>query len=450
MDILFLSTELAPFERFGGLADVTLALAKTLRQLGHRVVVALPKSKGFTESGLLLARKLTPLKVETSRGETEIVVHDGRLSSMVEIVLLENDAFREPMTPAENDWSKYELFGRAVAELLKERAFDIVHVHDAPGSLVAPYVKAVAEGAARPKFVLTVHHHNSPDLTWNAKDHGLEGTSSWLSSVAPAYDAITAVGPTFAESITTAKVTGILNGIDYATWNPATDSLIASRYDAENNTAKGVCRGALLKEVGMAVGSTEPLVLSLGRISTAKGSDLLAASLPTLLKQSDARWVIGGSGDASIIASFQAVASASEGRVVFIENPSDDQVHHLFAGSDYFVMPSRTEPCGLTQQYAQRYGTVPVVRHVGGLRDCVTNCDADLRTGTGFSFEEDEAFVPAVLRALGHYGSTAFTTLVQRMMRLERSWDRPSRRYERIYKGLLPSVGSVEQIAQAR
>jgi starch synthase len=234
------------------------------------------------------------------------------------------------------------------------------------------------------------------------------------------------------------SLVGILNGVDYAVWNPATDPTIASRYDAEDLANRPRCRGALQKEVGLPIDAQVPIVACVGRMVEQKGTDVVIATLPKLLRGTEAQVIVAGDGDASLVAAMQGAAAQSHGRVVFAHAASEALVHRIFAGADFALVPSRFEPCGLVQMYAQRYGALPVARATGGLVDTVVDCDAKLETGTGFLFEEMtvDALLGAVERAIAARSLPRWTSLVRRVMRLDRGWDRPARRYEQLYRSL--------------
>jgi starch synthase len=229
---------------------------------------------------------------------------------------------------------------------------------------------------------------------------------------------------------------GIVNGVDYAVWNPATDPAIAARFDAEDRRARSRCKGALLAELELPVDIDAPVVGFVGRLAPQKGVDLLATSIPRLLRSSDARFILVGKGDPDLVTSLESLADKKPDRVRFVQNAPESLVHRVFAGVDVVAVPSRFEPCGLVQMYAQRYGALPVVRRTGGLADTVIDCDAQCETGTGFSFDEptDEALSAAILRAIAAMSTPAWPGLVRRVMKLDRSWERPARRLEQVYQ----------------
>ena len=475
MEILFVTTELAPYVKVGGLADVSAALPKTLKSLGHRVTVVLPRYPAFEEAGLLMARRLTPLRLTLGEQTHEVTVYDGRLSSQVELALLDAPGlFDRAGVYGENgeDYPdnalRFAVLSRAAAELARQRAgdgapFDVVHANDWPTALVAKYMKDL--GVKTPS-VLTIHNvaHQGvfpkealPTLGLSWEDFtvgGIEfyGSVNLLKQGIISANTVTTVSPTYAREIQTPehgqrldgvlrakeKVLGIVNGVDYGVWNPATDSHIAARFDAEDASNKARCRGALRKELGFPLEPDVPIVASVGRIVPQKGSDLVAEVVPRLVRGSDAQMVIAGTGDESIMAKLTTAAQKSHGNAVYVGNASEPLVHRIFAGADIVLVPSRFEPCGLVQLYAQRYGALPVARATGGLVDTIVDCDAKLETGTGFLFDEPttDALYAAVQRAISAYTSPRWGALRRRVMRLDRGWERAARQYEQAYKAL--------------
>ncbi len=483
MDILFAATELAPFVKVGGLADVTAGLSKALRQLGHKVTLAMPRFPGLQQGGLLMARRLTPLTFELGGTSYDVTVYDGRLGSGVEILLLDVPGLYDRSGVYDQDGVAYAdnalrfaVFSRAVVELVRQREaagapFDVVHAHDWPAALVPVYRRALAKVATTPPAssrttpcVLTVHnlaHQGLCDravlptigLGWDVfHPEYLEfyGKVNPLKGGIVAADKLTTVSVTYSQEIQAvvggcglegvvknrgADLVGIRNGIDYATWNPATDPTIVARYDAEDPSNKARCKTAVMHELGLELGSTGPLVAFVGRLTRQKGIDLFLPVLERLVF-SGASLVVAGDGDPEYIGVLERIVQSLSGKAVFVRAASEALVHRIFAGADITLVPSRFEPCGLVQMYAQRYGALPVVRGVGGLKDTVVDCDATLTTGTGFVFDagSPEAFLSAVQRAFAAYASPAWPTVRARVMRIDMSWDRPARQYERLYR----------------
>ena len=475
MEILFVTTELAPYVKVGGLADVSAALPKTLRALGHRVTVVVPRYAAFEQAGLLMARRLTPLRLPMGDTTVEVTIYDGRLSSQVELALVDAPGlYDRPAVYGErgedypDNAQRFGVLARAAAELARQRAadgvpFDVVHANDWPSALVVKYLKDLE--VATPT-VLTIHNvaHQGvfpkdvlPSLGLSREDFtvaGIEfyGSVNLLKQGIISADVVTTVSPTYAKEIQSTergqrldgvlrakgKILGIVNGVDYGVWNPATDSHLAARFDAEDSANKTRCKGALRKELGLPLESDVPIVAFVGRVVPQKGADLVAEVLPRILRGSDAQVVVAGTGDEVIEAKLTAAAQKGHGRAVYTGAASEPLVHRIFAAADVLLVPSRFEPCGLVQLYAQRYGALPVACATGGLVDTIVDCDAKLETGTGFLFDEPtaDALYGATQRALAAYTSPRWAALRRRVMKLDRGWERAARQYEQVYKSL--------------
>ena len=473
MEILFVTTELAPFVKVGGLADVSAALPKTLKALGHKVTIVMPRFPAFEEAGLLLARRLTPLHLSLGGKTHEVTVFDGRLPSQVDLVLLDAPGlFDRPGVYGErgedypDNAMRFAVLSRAAAEIVKQRTEggsppDVVHINDWPTALVAKYLKDL--GVKTPT-ILTIHNvaHQgvfpkdvvgSLGLSW---DDGLEfyGSANFLKQGIVSADAVSTVSPSYAKEIQTEaggcrldgvlrtkeRITGIVNGVDYGVWNPATESNLPARFDAEDTSNKVRCKGALQKELDLALEPNAPLIVSVGRIVPQKGSDLVIEALPRILRGSNAQVVLAGDGDEGLVAKLQQAVAKSHGRAVFLRAAPEAIVHRIYAAGDIALMPSRSEPCGLVQLYAQRYGAPPVAHATGGLIDTIVDCDAKLETGTGFLFEEPTAdlLYAAVQRAIAAFETDRWPMLRRRVMRLDRGWERAGRQYEQAYRALAP------------
>ena len=482
MDILFVTTELAPFVKVGGLADVAAALPKALRALGHKVTLVLPRFPAFEQGGLLVARRLTPVRVALGGITYDVTLFDGRLASQVDIVLVDAPGFfdragvyGERGEDYPDNAARFAVLSYTAAEIARQRAvsgapFDVVHCHDWPAALVPVYMRNLrreSEQLAATKTVLTVHNmahqgifgrEQVAAVGLEARDFQPEtgeffGKLNLLKLGLVTADAATTVSPTYARELATESggagldgvvrslprpISGILNGIDYAVWNPAVDATLATRYDAQDTSARARCKGALQRELGLPLEPAMPLVASIGRMVHQKGTDLVAAAVPELLRATDAQIAIAGDGDPELVAKIEGAVAKSGGRAVFSRNAPEAIVHRLLSAADVVLVPSRFEPCGLVQQYAQRYGALPVARATGGLVDTVVDCDAKLETGTGFLFEDETArsLVAATERALAARVLPQWPALVKRVMRLDRSWDGPARRYEALMKSL--------------
>ena len=289
---------------------------------------------------------------------------------------------------------------------------------------------------------------------------GLEfhGQLSFMKAGLKCADRITTVSPTYAREIATpefgcgldgvvrgrgAQVHGILNGIDPALWNPATDPAIATRYDAERLAGKQDCRQALQAELGLQKDDDALLLTVVSRLTAQKGLDLVLAALPELV-QAGVQFAVQGTGEPALEAAFRMAQQAHPGRVHVHIGYDEARAHRLIAGADVIAVPSRFEPCGLTQMYGLRYGTVPVVRRVGGLADTVS----DGSTGFTFDAATPGAFQRCVLRACAARAAPAeWHGLMTKGMVQELSWAGPARSYDALYREAL-AAGRAAPTAQ--
>ncbi len=360
----------------------------------------------------------------------------------------------------------------ATVEGLTGFGVDVVHAHDWQAGLVGAYFAAF--GGRRPPTVFTAHNlHFSgrfdpavlPALGLPASMHQVDGVEFWgsmsfLKAGVFFADRITTVSPTYAREIQTEMggeglhgllatrrdvLSGIVNGIDDAAWNPGTDPQLSRTYDAGDSleAGKAACKADVQERFGLLVDGAMPVVGMVGRLTWQKGVDLLLSTLPQLLA-SGAQLAVLGSGDPALQVALRGAAEHHPGRVAFVQAYDEALSHRLIAGADVLAVPSRFEPCGLTQMYAQRYGTVPVVRHTGGLADTVLDDDAHHGQGTGFSFDAPYAdpLADALTRALHCYRDRPrLRALQRRAMALHRGWSEAARPYAELYRGLV-AVGS--------
>jgi starch synthase len=481
MEILFAATELSPLVKVGGLGDVVAALSKSLRQLGHKVTLAMPRFPALERGGLLVARRLTPLSFAMGESQVEVTVYDGRLGSGVELSLFDVPGLydREGVYGAAGeDYAdnarRFGVFSRATAELVRQRAqsgspFDVVNVHDWSAALVPVYLRELekAAGARSTPVVLTIHNLAHQGLfprsvlgelglgeeLFNPDNLEFWGKVNFLKGGIVAATKLTTVSATYAREIQTKErghglegvltlrsrdLTGITNGIDYATWNPASDASLVARYDAEDSSNKERCKTAVLRELGFSLAARGPLVIHVARMVPQKGTDLCIEAIPKLVF-AGATVVLAGEGDPKLMERADEATQALGEQARFVRAASETLVHRLFGGADIVLVPSRFEPCGLVQLYAQRYGALPVAHATGGLSDTIVDCDAALETGTGFLFQNPDTteLVGATERAIAATSSPRWPALRRRVMRLDLGWDRPARRYDQIYRSLV-------------
>jgi starch synthase len=452
MEIAFVSSEIAPWVKVGGLADVTLALPKALRGLDHKVSILVPKYPAFDDSGLLLARRLSAVAFQHGGKSFEAVAYDTRLPSQVDLTVIEIagvSAFTQIYEGDSAAGERFALFSAAAAAIIAARnqPFDVVHLNDWPTALVCRFLK---ERNIPSKIVLTVHNgaYQGSFAGLSPSQVGLsEGERvNFLEQGLRFADVVTTVSPSYGAELLTepggaglsqvygalSTLTAVLNGIDYSVWNPATDSHLPSRYDAEDPGMKVRCKTELQRELGFQVDPDAPVVAFVGRLTDQKGVADLLAALPSLVRATNASFVIAGAGEHAD--KVRACVSGLSDRAHFLEAASERNVHRIFGGASVVLVPSVFEPCGLVQMYAQRYGALPVARAVGGLRDTIVDLDSSLETGTGVLYDAAGDLEGATLRALSLLGHTRYPALMRRMMRLDRSWDRAARLLERVYR----------------
>jgi starch synthase len=456
MDILMVSAELSPYARGSEVGDVVAGLSKALRQLGHRVTLALPRHPGFEAGGLLMARRLTPL----SLGGSDLTVLDGQLSSGVELALFDDPPlYDRPSVFGEgqgydDDLARFAVLCRGAAALAQQRAdqgkpFEVAHVFDAPAAALPALLKQ--GGPALPTLLTVIDservgryesgaHAALPGLRGNIGDSVslLElGLGAAQLVVAGSEDAARDVGSprvsgALAPSLVGARAPVVVgSGLDYAIYNPATDTALPARFDAEDASNKGRCKSAVLSEHALELELDRPLVFAIA--GSEVEAELLLAALPALLKN-----------DIAVIASVPPRAHAELDRLasdypsdlVRLKDSSDAARRRTLSAADFAVCLDAGALTPATVQAAQRYGAVPIALAQGAVVDALVDCDAELATGTGFLFDSAEAsaLVGASARAFAAYGSPGHTRLRRRVMRVDVSWDRVARRYAQLYR----------------
>jgi starch synthase len=343
---------------------------------------------------------------------------------------------------------------------------EVVHAHDWHAALSCAYLHAHPAGEAASVF--TVHNLAFQGL-FPHDDWALLGLSSrYMSPSALEFhgqlsfmkaglkfaDRVTTVSPTYAREIATpefgmglegvirgrgADVSGILNGIDMRVWDPASDTALAQRYSAGQLQGKAVCKATLQTQYGLAAEPDAPLLGVVSRLTSQKGLDLVLSVLPEIIRMGG-QLVVQGTGEPALEAAFRMAADAHPGRVGVLLGYDEIGAHRLMAGADMILVPSRFEPCGLTQMYGLRYGTVPIVRRVGGLADTVNDVergDAGLAPGNGFVFDnaQPDALRGAIARAFEQYRQPqAWAKLMELGMGENLSWDGPAKHYMALYE----------------
>jgi 1,4-alpha-glucan branching enzyme len=478
LHVVMLCPELAPLAKTGGLADAVASLAIALEGLGQRVTLIMPAYRQVVQALLPLQDIGIRVGVPLNSRTDEAGVLFTRIGREIPVHLIREDHYfdRDHLygTP-EGDYSdnaeRFVFFTRAALEVLREIGpADILHVHDWQAALAIAFLKAQPENypaLSSIRTVLTVHNLGYQGLfpphfwdilglDWNLfTAQGLEfyGKINFLKGGLVSADAITTVSPTYAQEIRTAEygfglegvlqerapAVGILNGVDYEVWNPATDSFIAQNYGPSDLRGKRACKADLQKIFGLPQEPGTPLLSIVSRLVSQKGFDLLEMIMDELLAK-DIQFVLLGTGAKRYQESFQSAASRHRQKLGVRIAFEEALAHKIEAGADMFLMPSRYEPSGLNQLYSLKYGTVPIVRATGGLRDTVEEFDPVTGKGNGFLFEEYEAsaLLAAVRRALTAFQRHGdWEKLMRSAMAADYSWRRSAGEYLRLYKGLL-------------
>jgi starch synthase len=476
LHVAFVASEMTPFMKTGGLADVVGALPKALAALGHRVSVFLPRygAIGFPP-GALIGGASVPLDgMPRSAGYFERVVADG-----VRVIFVEHAPFFDrpsasPYGDAHGDFAdnrlRFAFLARAVLEFFRGRGErpDVFHAHDWQAGLLPVYLKSfywTDPLLYRSPTVFTIHNlayqgNFPPDtvsvlgLPWHlgAGEAGLEfhGAISFMKGGVLFPEAITTVSPQYAREIQGTEMgygmdgllrsraddlTGILNGVDYEDWDPRHDARIARTYSPEDLSGKAACKADLLAAFGLPAEPDLPLFGVISRLVHQKGFDVVVRAWYDLL-QRPMRMIVLGTGEPDVQDGFRALAARAPDRFAVRFAYDEVLAHKIVAGADAFLMPSRFEPCGLTQMYSLRYGTVPVVRSTGGLVDTVEPWNPATRTGTGFRFDQADgtALTWGIDQAVEAYRHPeSWQVLMRNGMARDFSWARSAREYEAVY-----------------
>lgn len=481
MNILLATSEAVPFAKTGGLADVCGALPLELTRLGHRPILILPAYRAVRYCGV----PIEPMNIEFivpigSKAVTGRLLKASLAGGDVPVYLVQQDQYfdRDQLYSVDgkdyiDNCERFVFFSRAVLEAIRllDLQIDVIHANDWQTGLIPTYLKV--EYCHAPRYekiasLFTIHNMSYQGHFWhwdmlltgldwkyfNWHQMEFHGKLNLLKTGLVFADSISTVSPRYAEEIQTSPLgcglegvlqnrrdvlSGILNGMDADEWNPATDPHIARQYDAATFVeGKAACKAALQQELGLPVAPNAPLLGVIGRLIDQKGFDLIADVLQRWIQQSDAQWVILGTGQPKYHRLLETLAERYPQKVAVRLEFSNPLAHRIEAGSDIFLMPSRFEPCGLNQLYSLRYGSAPVVRSTGGLADTITGPDEATpeRPQNGFTFEEYSAMAlsETLRRAVDLYRKPDdWQRLVKTAMEQDWSWNRSARQYVDLY-----------------
>lgn len=480
--VLFLSPEVVPFAKTGGLADVSGALPIALKDLGVDVRLVLPYYRSIHEK--TFENRIVIEKLSVPIGKQELSVHVLKTvtgEGLTVYFIVREDLYDRPNLygNAGGDYydnlERFAFFAHAALLLAEHISFkpDVIHCHDWQTGLVPALLKGPYRNSplyAGTPSVFTIHNIGYQGIFPKEKlpltgllapetfhPGGLEywGDISLLKAGIVYADAITTVSPKYAEEIQTpeygmgmegilkhrkAFLHGILNGVDYRQWDPALDKHISANYSLDRLEGKRACKRTLIKEMNLDPELMErPLLGMVTRLDKQKGLDLFLDILDDVMKL-DVGFVILGSGEDGIQKALKKKARERSSRMGLFIGFSDPLAHRIMAGADVLLIPSRYEPCGLTQMYALKYGAVPVVRATGGLEDTVKHFDPLKGRGNGFKFApyEPAAFLEAIREAVSTYENPkTWNALRANGMKEDFSWGRSARIYRELYESLI-------------
>jgi starch synthase len=487
-NIALVASEVAPFAKTGGLADVAAGLSRYLTSQGHDVRVFMPLYPQIREGDTLLEPVEQVSDVELGFGSRSyrfrlmtapLPSADGKPPKTPTPVYFVDcpELFDRPSlyTDDEDEPLRFALLSRAAIESCQRMQWapDIFHANDWHTGLLPLYLRtayAWDKVFEKTRTLMTIHNIGYQGVFGAGVLHDLQlmdqrrhldqddlhdGRINFLKTGLLHASGLSTVSRRYAEEIQTPEygmglegvlrqrrdvLRGIVNGIDYGDWDPATDTLIPHTYDAKNLAGKLEDKRELLEMFDLPFDEHVPVLGIVSRLTGQKGFDLLPDLLPPLLQREDLRFLVLGSGEASQEKYFQWLRDTYPTKVGIYRGYNNELAHRIEAGADIFLMPSRYEPCGLNQMYSLKYGTVPVVRRTGGLADTVTPFDPATGEGTGFLFDEfkAEALYHAIREALSVWRvPAAWARLVQNGMAQDFSWERQGPEYEALYESLL-------------
>ena len=482
LKILFVSPEVEPFAKAGGLADMVGALPKELATLGHDVRLVCPLYGSVKRVGKWKALE-GALGVEVGPATRWARTWRTTLpGTKVPVYFIEHDEYfarPEVYSGGSDNDLRFVFFARAALALCEQIGWmpDVIHGHDWTTGLIPVWLnttlRATEFGSIATVFTIHNLEHQGlcdqrvmayarvPWSEFNANSLESYGGVNMMKAGLFHATKLTTVSPTYAQEIRTSEygfgldhvlrfrgsdLIGILNGIDSSLWDPAKDPALAANFTGADLSGKAICKADLQAQLGLDVDAGVPLFGVVARLAPQKGLDLLADALPLIMHRMRVQFVLLGSGDARVEAAFGRVARAFPGRVTAQVGFDASLARRIQAGSDFFVMPSRSEPCGLTQMYAMRYGTAPIVRATGGLIDTVWNYEPGADAGTGFVFQEATAL--ALYDTIGWAEMTyverprELLALRRRAMAQDFSWTRSAARYVDVYRGAIEARAS--------
>lgn len=453
LKVLFASSEVVPFAKTGGLADIVGSLPVALEALGVDARVIMPKYRSVKADG-----SRTKIGKDV---KVYLVEHDDYFNR--------KDLYGDKYGDYADNLDRFAFFSRQVLERCIKENFkpDIIHCNDWHTALVPVYLNTIYKYDPffeNTRTLFTIHNiayqglFSKDDFPKMGLDWALfhihyfefYGNINLMKAGIVYADAVSTVSPTYAREILTKEygcglegvlqakadaVYGILNGIDYGIWNPATDTKLVKKYSVENYDDKYINKEALQKELGLKVDCDIPMIGIISRLADQKGMDILVKILNDILIMK-VQFVLLGTGEHKYHVLLEKMANAHRKNTSINLKFNMVTAEKIYASSDIFLIPSRYEPCGLSQMISFKYGAIPVARRTGGLKDTIEEYDPPSRKGTGFTFEEykPEALLGEIKKALSVYQHrSAWRELVKRVMELDYSWEVSAKEYIRLY-----------------
>ncbi|MBN2274293.1 MAG: glycogen synthase GlgA [Bacteroidales bacterium] len=480
LKILLVASECVPFAKTGGLGDVAGTLPRFLQKLGHNVVIVMPLYSLIHQAKYKIQPVIQEMNVSLGHEQFTCGVRKTTLPESVPVYFIDYDPFfKRPHIYHNDDYSdfpdnpvRFAFLSKAALQLCHELNFspDIVHANDWHTAILPAFLKRLCKDDhlfENTASVLTIHniayqgrynyyyyHYTGlPAEDFTPDKFECMHAVNFLKGGIFFADMVNTVSKGYAEETLTPvgshgldhalkkrgkDYVGILNGVDYSEWNPATDPLIPANYSVSDMTGKQNCKRALQKQFGLQPLKKIPVIGMVSRLVEQKGFYVLSECMEAMLNNMDAQFVLLGAGDNKLEYLYDSLYHRYPGKAGIYIGYSNELAHLIEAGSDFFLMPSVSEPCGLNQNYSMKYGTLPVVRAIGGLNDTVENYNQKTGEGTGFKFWElsGKAIYNTVAWALDTYTNRKphFKKLIKNAMKQHFSWENSAGEYIQLYK----------------
>ena len=483
LKIILASSEVAPFAKTGGLADVSASLPEAVASLGHQVRIVMPMYRSVMEGDFGLKPLKESLEVPFIGRPLKTKIFYAEIANNLMIYFIKRDEFFDRTMlygTSEGDYfdnpERFIFFSRGILNLSRLIGFqpDVFHCNDWQTSLVPVYLKSLYRNDSffrKVRTVFTIHNlayqgvfpkeymsiSGLPSDLFSIKGLEFYGNMNFMKGSIAFSDIITTVSEKYAQEIQTPEygygldgalrdrsdnTYGVLNGVDYTEWNPESDPYIGANYNVKDLSGKEKCKTDLMKIFKLKGPKENPIIGMITRLADQKGCDILADAMDELMKM-ELFLVLLGQGDEKYEKQFAELGKRYKGRIGVKIAFDNILAHKIEAGSDMFLMPSRYEPCGLNQMYSLKYGTIPIVRATGGLDDTVREFDPDAEKGNGFKFKEysSKALIEEARKALAIYQNReSWLRLMKNAMKEDFSWKRSALKYDEIYNRALSKV----------